>query len=62
MMDGGWGQNFPNAYHGHDPAGCNERIGTAAIRIQSERLARALKVLKEETKLLTWLDEMQRGW
>ena len=62
MMDSGWGQNFPFAYHGHDPIGCNERIGKASVRVQSERLARAIKVMKDDENLLRWNAEMQRGW
>ncbi|MBO5270284.1 MAG: creatininase family protein, partial [Clostridia bacterium] len=62
IMDDGWGYNYPNAFSGHDPVGCNERIGKAAVRLQSERLARAIKVLKDDTNLLRWHNEMQANW
>ena len=62
IMDSGWAQNYPNAFHGHDPVGCNERIGKAAVRVQSERLARAIKVMKNDENLLRWHAEMQKGW
>ena len=62
IMNGGWDINYPNAYHGHDPIGCNERIGKAAVHVQSHRLAKALKVLKEDENLLRWHHEMQKGW
>ena len=62
IMDGGWSVNYPNAFSGHDPVGCNERIGKAAVRLQSERLARAIKVLKDDTNLLRWHNEMQANW
>jgi creatinine amidohydrolase len=62
IMNGGWDINYPNAYHGHDPIGCNERIGKAAVHVQSHRLAKALKVLKEDENILRWHHEMQKGW
>ena len=40
MVNGGWDVNYCNAYHGHDPIGCNERIGRAAIRMEAERFAK----------------------
>ncbi len=62
LADGGWDLDFPNAYCGHDPLGCNERIGRASIRFEAERLATAAKVMKEDTYLLERLAEMQKGW
>ena len=62
IMNGGWDINYPNAYHGHDPIGCNERIGKAALRLEAERVANAFRVFKEDEKLLRWHHEMQRGW
>ena len=53
----GWNLNFPNAYGGDDPVGCNERIGKAALRIEAERLANAFKVFKEDTVLPKWQKE-----
>ena len=62
LADGGWDLDFPNAYCGHDPLGCNERIGRASIRFEAERLAHAAKVMKEDTFLLERLEKMQKGW
>ncbi len=62
MEDSGWGVNFPNAFHGHDPYGCNERIGRAAVRMEAEHAAHAFKVLKDDENLLMWLDKRQKGW
>lgn len=54
IRDGGWGINFPNAFCGDDPYGCNERIGKATIRLEAERLANAIRVIKEDQDLLRW--------
>jgi creatinine amidohydrolase len=62
LKSGGWHLEFPNAYCGHDPSECNERIGKAALRIESERLAKAVKFFKEDTYLLEKLNEQQKGW
>ena len=62
LADGGWNLEFPNAYCGHDPIGCNERIGKAAIRFETERLANAAKFFKEDTLLLENLNKIQKGW
>jgi hypothetical protein len=62
LADGGWNLDFPNAYCGHDPIDCNERIGNAAVRFEAERLARAAKVFKEDTYLLELLEKKQKGW
>lgn len=62
LENNGWGLEFPNAYCGHDPIGCNERIGRATMRFEAERLASAVKVLKEDTYLLELLDKKQKGW
>ncbi|MBE6703022.1 MAG: creatininase family protein [Ruminococcaceae bacterium] len=61
VRDGGWNTNYPNAYHGHDPVGCNERIGKAAVRLETERLAHAIKVVKEDKNMLRWHTEFQKG-
>lgn len=50
----GWDVNYPNAFSGHDPVGCNERIGKAALRMEAERIARGIKFLKEEEQLMKW--------
>lgn len=54
MRDGGWGIDYPNAFSGDDPYGCNERIGKAAVRLEAERLANAIRVIKEDEDLLRW--------
>ncbi len=54
-MFGQWGMEFPNYYEGHDPVGVNERIGKAALRLEAERFARAIKMLKEDS----YLEEFQ---
>lgn len=54
IRDGGWFVNRPFAYSGHDPIGCNERIGKAAIRLEAERLAAAMKFMKEDDDLIKW--------
>ena len=48
----GWFRTFPNWYEGHDPIGCNERMGKAALRLESERIAKAFKIYKEDTVIL----------
>ena len=62
MTDSGWSVNYPNAYSGDDPFGCNSRIGRATVRFEAERTAHAYKVLKDDENLLRWLDERQKGW
>ena len=62
LADGGWDIDFPNAYCGHDPIGCNERMGAASIRFEAEKLAHAVKVFKEDTFLIEHLEKMQKGW
>ena len=57
LKSGGWHLEFPNAYCGHDPIGMNERIGAAALRIEAERLARAIKFFKEDERLLAMIDK-----
>ena len=62
IRDGGWEVDHPNAYDATDPVGCNERIGKCHLRLAAERLARSVKVFKEENETLKWLEEYQRGW
>ena len=62
IRDGGWGIDHPYAFSGHDPIGCNERIGKAAVRIKSEMMAKAIKVFKEDENLWKWHEELQQGW
>jgi len=57
VRDGGWGLDFPNAYCGTDPYGMNERIGAASLRMEAERLAKAIKFFKEDEKLLAAIDK-----
>ncbi len=59
----GWDINFPNTFAGHDPVGCNERIGKASVRIASEIVASQYKLLKEDTNIEKWLlEDYQKGW
>lgn len=50
-----WFRTFPNWYEGHDPVGCNERIGKAAVRMESERIAKAFKVYKEDEAFVNYV-------
>lgn len=52
LRDGGWWLEFPNAYAGEFPVYPNERIGKAAVRMAAERIARAVKVFKDDERLL----------
>jgi creatinine amidohydrolase/Fe(II)-dependent formamide hydrolase-like protein len=63
IISGGWDINYPNSFTGHDPVGCNERIGKASIRIAAEIVASKYKLLKEDTNLEKWLlEDYQKGW
>ena len=62
VKSSGWYLEFPNAYCGHDPIGCNERIGRASIRFEAEKLANAAKFFKEDNYLLERLEAKQKGW
>lgn len=62
VRDGGWDYRYPNWFCGHDPVGCNERIGHTAMEIASDEVAAAYRAYKEDTRLLPWLEEMQAGW
>jgi len=58
IRDGGWFINYPNAFDGDDPIGCNERIGKAALRHAAERFARTVKFFKEDEDLLKWHNQL----
>ena len=62
IVDSGWSIEDPNTESGHDPIGCNERIGKAAVRVAAERVAGIFRMLKEDSDLLKWHEEMQKGW
>lgn len=62
LADDGWDINVPNAYYGDDPYGCTETIGAAAVRIEVEKLCRAVKAFKDDDYLLAHLDAQQKGW
>jgi len=62
LADDGWDINVPNAYYGDDPYGCTETIGKASVRIEVERLVRAVRAYKEDDYLLRHLAEQQKGW
>lgn len=57
-----WSKNYPNAFGGHAPEGCNERIGKATVRVMSERLARMLKAIKDDDQMLKWNEEFNNAW
>lgn len=58
IRDGGWFANYPNAFTGDDPVGCNERIGKAALRYSAERLAKIVKFYKEDEDLIKWHNQL----
>ncbi len=58
----GWDAEHPNAYSGHDPIGCNERIGKAAMRMTAEHYAKQFKVLKDDTLVAEVRNKRQMGW
>ena len=63
IRDGGWYEDYPTSYASEeDPVECNERIGKAIVRFEAERIAKAYKVMKEDTNLLKWQEERQKGW
>ena len=43
-----WLANYPNSYNAYPPHDCSRAIGEAYIKIASERLAKAFKLLKED--------------
>jgi len=51
-FQGSWGLNFPNSYGGHAPVGASDRIGKLLLRLQSEAIANACRVFKEEYPVL----------
>lgn len=55
-----WFRTFPNWYEGHDPVGCNERIGRAAVRLESERIARAFKSYKEDKAFVETMKDLYK--
>ena len=62
IQSNGWDYNYPNAYAGDDPYGCNERIGKAAIRMAAEIYAKQFKVIKDDELVLKLQEERQKGW
>lgn len=60
LRDGGWDIDYPDAYCGDDPIGCNERIGRAAVRLESKRLANTFKVYKEDENIIKWNEAMKK--
>ena len=62
LADDGWDINVPNAYYGDDPYGCTETIGAAAVRIEVEKLCKAVRAFKDDDYLLAHLDAQQKGW
>jgi len=60
IASNGWGYNVPNWFSGHDPIGCNERIGQAALRISAEYAAGAVKAFKEDEYLVPAMKAQRR--
>lgn len=60
IRDGGWDIDYPDTFCGDAPFGCNERIGKAAVRLESERLAKAYKVYKEDVNLEKWYNDLKK--
>lgn len=58
IRDHGWGINFPDWIDSDDALGCNERIGKVALQLEAERLANAVKIIKEDKNLIKWHNEM----
>lgn len=46
IRDGGWEVDYPHWIDSENPIGCNERIGKAAVRLEAERLAQAVRKMK----------------
>ena len=63
IRDGGWDRNFPNRFSGHDPVGCNERIGKAILNYTVQKTAEAFKMIKDDTLceayLKQWLEKQK---
>lgn len=57
LIDSGWEVNHPHFLAGEDPIGCNERIAKATVRMETERLAKVFKIIKEDTNILKWHNE-----
>lgn len=57
IRDNGWEVNFPEWMDSDDPVGCNERIGKVAAKLEAERLAHAIKIIKEDKQLIKWHNE-----
>ncbi len=49
-----WDGNFPNMYNGFPAYGCTKAIGDAAVKINAERVANAVKVLKHDDKCVAF--------
>ena len=47
-LAGKWGANFPDAFNGYHPVGCNEAIGQAFVLYTTRRLAKIIRALKED--------------
>ena len=45
-----WGANFPHALSGYSSEGCTQAIGEALLTYCTERLVKAVKVLKDDEK------------
>ncbi|MBR4768565.1 MAG: creatininase family protein [Lachnospiraceae bacterium] len=50
----GWDVDYPNNFAGDDPSDLNERLAQASFRMESEDLAKRIKILKEDQNLYKW--------
>lgn len=54
---GGWGRNYPNAFNGNFSFGCTQSIGEAVTLLESDRIVRLLRAIKED---VTFVEAAQR--
>ena len=57
-----WGINYPNSYAGDTPYGCNERFGKCGMRLLTEKVLEAIRVLKYDENVLKWNEEKNKMW
>lgn len=57
LVDSGWEIDYPNFYAADDPFECNERMAAVGLRVAAEKLAKTVKLLKEDENILKWHEE-----
>ena len=57
-----WLTDFPNSYSGEYVEGSNARIGKAILRRRIEMQAEAVRLLKQDDRVLQWNDEHNNKW